>query len=135
DRNELAQAEDALLEAFRIRKLGRLPSLAGSYGKLGLLRMAQGDLRSAAALLDAAVAESKSSRVRIPEWRFYHGRGRLRLSEGKIGEAHADFRLALELARNYRVATPASDATRVSLEGVLQPLYGSFVETGSRLYF
>jgi CHAT domain-containing protein len=133
-RNELPEAEDALLEAYRIRKLGRLSSLAGSYGKLGLLRLEQGDMRSASALLDAAVAESQSSGVRIPEWRFYHARGRLRLAEGKLAQAYVDFRLALELARNYRLAAPSSDATRVSLEGQLQPVYASFVETGARLY-
>src|SRR5947207_6092394 len=59
-RGQLAESEDALLEAFRIRKLRHLPSLAGSYGKLGLLRVEQGDFRSASRLLDAAVAESKS---------------------------------------------------------------------------
>src|SRR5438132_434177 len=35
-RGQLAESEDALLEAFRIRKLRHLPSLAGSYGKLGM---------------------------------------------------------------------------------------------------
>jgi CHAT domain-containing protein/TolA-binding protein len=133
-RGRLAEAEDALLEAFRIRKLGRLPSLAGSYGKLGLLRLAQGDRRSASALLDASIRESKSSRVRTPEWRLYHARGRLRLSEGRIAQAYTDFRLALELVRNYRLKAPSSDATRVSLEGVLQEVYSSFVQTGARLY-
>ena len=134
-RKELAAAEEALLEAFRIRKLWRLPSLAGSYGKLGLLRMAQGDRRSAAALLDAAVEESRSSRVRIPEWRFYYARGSLQLSREEIAGAYADFEMAVELARNYRLTAPASDAMRVSLEAMLQPVYAAYAETGSRLYF
>src|SRR5262249_48971884 len=70
-----------------------------------------------------------------PEWRFHESIGHLRLAQGKLREAHENFRLALELARNFRVAVPASDATRVSLEGFLQQIYGSFVETGARLYF
>ena len=133
-RGRLPEAEEALLNAFRIRKLGRLASLAGTYGKLGLLRMQQGDHRSASALLDAGIEASKSSRVRTPQWRAYHARGKLRLAEGKITQAHSDFRIALDLARNYRLTTPASDATRVSLERVLQEVYTSFVQTGARLY-
>jgi len=133
--NQPATAEDALLEAFRIRKLNHLPSLASSYRKLGLLRLEQGDLRSASALLDASVAESKSPGGRVPEWRFYHARGRLRLSEGKIEWAHRDFGVALELARDYRLLTPSADSTRVSVENRLQEIYSSFVETGVRLFF
>jgi CHAT domain-containing protein/tetratricopeptide (TPR) repeat protein len=132
---QLSQAEDLLLDAYRIRKLNRLPSLGESYRNLGILRMEQGELRSASALLDAAIAESKSPRGRIPKWRFYQARGRLRLAEGNIRQAHADFRLALELVRNYRLAVPASDAIRIGLEGLLQDVYAAFAETGSRLYF
>jgi CHAT domain-containing protein len=131
---QLAQAEDLLLDAYRIRKLNRLPSLGESYRNLGILRLEQGDLRSASALLGASIAESKSPRGRVPRWRFYQARGRLHLAEGKIRRAHADFRLALELVRNYRVAVPASDAIRIGLEGLLQDVYASFAETGSRLY-
>src|SRR5262249_18136512 len=83
-RKELARAEEALLEAYRIRKLHRLPSLPGSYRNLGMLRLEQGDLRSASVLLDASIAESKSERGRVPQWRLYHARGRLRLAEGKL---------------------------------------------------
>jgi Uncharacterized protein conserved in bacteria len=132
---QLPRAEDALMEAYRIRKLNRLPSLGESYRNLGILRLEQGDLRSASSLLDASITESKSPLGRVPQWRYYHARGRLRLAQGKIRQAHEDFRLALDLARNYRLAVPASDATRVSLEGLLQDVYGSFAETGSRLYF
>jgi CHAT domain-containing protein len=132
--HRLPEAEVALLEGFRIRKLNRLPSLGGSYRNLGLLRLEQGDVRSASTLLDASITELKSERSRIPTWRFYHARGRLRLHEGKLRAACDDFRLALELARDYRVTVPASDATRVSMEGLLHEVYASFVETGSRLY-
>jgi CHAT domain-containing protein/tetratricopeptide (TPR) repeat protein len=132
---QLGDAERALLEAYRIRKLNHLPTLGSTYRNLGMLRLEQGDLRSAAALLDASITELKSGGGRIPEWRFYQSRGTLRLAEGKLDEAHTDFRLALELVRNYRLAVPASDATRVSLEDFVEQTYDSFVETGSRLYF
>src|SRR5436309_650547 len=82
--HRLPEAEEALIEAFRIRKLNRLASLGGSYRNLGLLRLDQGDLRSASTLLDASIAELQSARGRIPEWRFYHARGRLRMAEGNL---------------------------------------------------
>jgi len=132
---QLVQAEALLLDAYRIRKLNRLPSLGESYRNLGILRLEQGDLRSASALLEASLVASKSSRGRVPNWRVYQARGRLRLAEGNLRQAHADFRLALELVRNYRLAVPASDAIRIGLEGLLQEVYASFADTGSRLYF
>jgi CHAT domain-containing protein len=134
-KGELAQAEDLLLDAYRIRKLNRLPSLGESYRNVGILRLEQGDLRSASALLDLSIVEAESPRGRVPKWRLYQARGRLHLAEGKIRQAYADFRLALELVRNYRVAVPATDAIRIGLEGLLQNVYASFAETGSRLYF
>ena len=132
---QLPEAEDALIEGYRIRKLNRLPSLGESYRNLGILRLEQGDLRSASTLLSHSIAESKSPRGRVPQWRFYQARGRLLLAEGKAWQAYADFRLALELVRNYRLAVPASDSIRIGLEGLLHEVYASFVETGNRLYF
>jgi CHAT domain-containing protein len=132
---QLPRAEDALLEAYRIRKLNKLPSLGWSYRHLGMLRLAQGDLGTSSRLLDIALAESKQPRGRMPQWQVYQSRGALRLAEGKTRGAYADFRLALELARNFRLAVPPADATRVSLAQALQGLYSSFVETGSHLYF
>ena len=130
-----SEAEDALLEAYRIRKLHKLPSLGWSYRHLGMLRFAQGNLEQAARLLDMALSESRQPRGRLPEWQVYQSRAELRLAEGKPRRAYAEFRLALELARNYRLAVPPADATRLSLAEALQGLYSSFVETGSRLYF
>ncbi|HTM47695.1 MAG TPA: CHAT domain-containing tetratricopeptide repeat protein [Bryobacteraceae bacterium] len=128
------EAEEAYLEAYRIRKLNQLTSLPGSYRRLGLVKLQQGDLRSAAGLLDAAVDLSKEGRGRFPQWWFYDARGRLHLSQGKLREAHHEFGLALELARNYRLMAPASDSTRISLENVLEAVYAGYVETGARLY-
>ncbi len=132
---QLQPAEDALLEAYRIRKLRRLPSLGSSYTHLGILRLAQGDLESASRLIDIALTESKQPRGRLPGWLVYESRGDLRLAEGKPSRAYDEFHMALELARNYRLAVPPADATRVSLAEALQGLYSSFVETGSCLYF
>ena len=75
-RGELSLAEAPLLEAYRIRKLNHL-ALDVSYRSLGRLRLEQGDLTSAAALLDSAVELSARPQGRIPTWDTYHYRGRV----------------------------------------------------------
>ena len=51
---DYATAEPALLDAYRVRKLRHFP-MGSFYCALGRLRLAQGDLVSASALLDRAV--------------------------------------------------------------------------------
>ena len=90
-RGQLALAEAPLLEAYRTRKLNRL-ALDSSYRSLGRLRLEQGDLTSAAALLDRAVELSAQARGGIPTWDTYHYRGRVRMAQGRLREALADLR-------------------------------------------
>jgi CHAT domain-containing protein/tetratricopeptide (TPR) repeat protein len=132
-RGELAPAEHALLEAYRIRKLNHLP-LDSSYRNLGRLRLAQGDLRSAETLLNRAVECSGRPDGLVPSWQVYHTRGRIRLTQGRLSEALDDFRVALRLARAWRGATPADDTSRIGAEATLDQLYSSLIETGNRLY-
>lgn len=72
---ELAPAETALTEAFRVRKLHRLMHLTSSYFNLGRLRLAQGDIRSALSLLDEAVSRQTHTDCCINLWSLYHARG------------------------------------------------------------
>jgi CHAT domain-containing protein len=130
---DLAHAEPALLEAYRVRKLGRLP-LDTSYRSLGRLRLEQGDLVSAAALLDRAVELAASSQGTIPAWDMYHYRGRVRLAQGRFREALADLRIAVRLARAWRWSTPADDASRIGAEGWLEKVHSALIEAGNRLY-
>src|ERR1019366_6448280 len=82
-RGELARAEAPLLEAYRIRKLNRL-AMDSSYRSLGRLRLEQGDLTSAATLLDRAVELSAQPHGGIPAWDTYHYRGRVRMAQGRL---------------------------------------------------
>jgi len=132
-RGELAAAERALLEAYRVRKLNHLP-LDSSYRNLGRLRLAQGDLGSAETLLNRAVECSGRPGGLVPSWPVYHTRGRVRLAQGRLAEALDDFRIAVRLARAWRGGTPADDTSRIGAEGTLDQLYSSFVETGNQLY-
>src|ERR1019366_4748296 len=107
-RGELAWAEPPLLEAYRIRKLHRL-ALDSSYRSLGRLRLEQGDLTSAATLMDRAVELSAQPRGGIPTWDIYHYRGRVRMAQGRLRDAMADLRIAVRLARDWRWNAPPDD--------------------------
>lgn len=130
----LEPAEKALLEAFRLRRLRGLPDLHLSYRNLALLRIAQGDLNSAAHLLEAAIVAARHSASLVPLWTLYHERGRLRLRQNRSREALDDFRHALELARRWRLEVLPAEAFQVSLDTSLQQLYGSLVEAAALEY-
>ena len=132
-RAELPQAEAALLEAYYTRKLHHLP-LETSYRSLGRLRLAQGDLASASALLNVAVALADKPQGLTPTWDIYHSRGRVRLAQGRLREALDDLRIALRLGRAWRWSAPADDASRVGNEGMLDQVHSALVEAGNRLY-
>jgi CHAT domain-containing protein len=129
----LAPAEAALLVAYRVRKLHRL-DLESSYRNLGRLRLEQGDLASASALLDRAAELAARPQCPVPTWDIYHFRGRVRLAQGRLREALDDLRTAVRLARAWRWSAPPYDAARIGAEGILEQVYSALVEAGNRLY-
>ena len=130
---DLAGAEPALLEAYRVRKLHHLP-LDSSYRSLGRLRLAQGDLNSASHLLDRAVELAARPQGLMPTWDIYHSRGRVRLAQGRVAEALGDLRTAVRLASAWRWSAPCSDAVRVGAESLLDQVYTARIDAGNRLY-
>src|SRR5260370_41609509 len=101
-RGELARAEAPLLEAYRIRKLNHL-AMDVSYRSLGRLRLEQGDLTSAAAVMDPAGELSGQPGGGIPTWDIYHYRGRGRMAQGRLRGAMAGLRIAVPLPRPGRM--------------------------------
>ena len=132
-RGELALAEPPLLEAYRVRKLNHL-ALDVSYRSLGRLRLEEGDLASAAALLDRAVELSAQPQGWIPTWDIYHYRGRVRMAQGRLQDAMADLRIAVRLARGWRWTAPPDNASRMGTEGWLELVHSALVEAGNRQY-
>ena len=132
-RGDLAQAERTMLEAYRVRKLQHLAALGTSYRNLGRLRLAQGDLRGAAALLDRAAAEAP--RGRMPVWDVYHARGLVRMAEGHHAEALQDLRLAVRQARAWRAAVSPADLARMASEQLVEPLYAALARVAAAEYF
>jgi CHAT domain-containing protein/tetratricopeptide (TPR) repeat protein len=133
NQGDLPQAEAALLEGYRTRKLHHL-AVDESYRSLGRLRLAQGDLTSASTLLDRAVEMAVQPEGLMPTWDIYHSRGRGRLAQGRWREALDDLRIALRLGRAWRWSAPADDAARVATEGMLDQVHSAFIEAGNRLY-
>lgn len=132
-RGDLPRAEHALLQAYYTRKLYHL-ALETSYRSLGRLRLAQGDLVSASALLDRAVERAARPQGLMPTWDIYHSRGLVRLAQGRLSEALVDLRTALRLGRAWRWSTPADDAAQVGTEAMLDQVHSAFIEAGNRLY-
>lgn len=135
EHEEFSKAGYPLLEAYRVRKLHHLRSVESSYRNLGMLRLGQGDLGSAAILLNRAVALSKEPGGLRPNWEVYYARGRVRLSQDRLQDALDDLGKAARLVHNWRREAFPDDATRVSTENKIQKVHSALVEAGNRLYF
>jgi CHAT domain-containing protein len=129
----LAEAEDALLEAFRMRKLTHDDRIYFTYDSLANLRVRQSDWRSALVLFDRAL-ESARSASPSAMWNIYYDRGKAHLAQGQTEEAFADFGAALEGVRRWRAEVIPADSFRVSAEVDLHHVYSAYVEIASRLY-
>ena len=126
----LAEAEQALDQAFRLRLLTHDPNLDHTYSMLVLLRLEQGDLNSASHLAAVAVETN-----RTPFWGMYFVRGRARMAAGNYAAALDDFRAALDLARRMRLDAVPADSVRVGTDVKLSKLYSGFIQAAAGLFF
>ena len=121
------EAEPYLTEAFRLRKLFRDRDLRTSYLFLSRLKLAQGDFRSAGALVD--VAYSMPARAAgPPPWNLYFQRGLVRQAEGRIREAVDSFQQALNSARDWRQEAAPTDPSGTGTDISLQRLYRGYID-------
>ncbi|MDQ6665295.1 MAG: CHAT domain-containing tetratricopeptide repeat protein [Acidobacteriota bacterium] len=134
-RRLLDQADAALTEAFRLRKILHLGEIESSYLNLARLRSDQGDLHSAGILMDRAVDGLQASHSLVSNWSVYYERGRVRLAQGELAPALADFRTALDLVTSWRRSVIPTDENRMAAEAGLQQVYSALIEAGNRLYF
>ena len=135
EHKRFAQAEQPLLEGYRIRKLKHLRSIESSYRNLGMLRLRQGDFQSASVLLDKAMELSRQPGGLEPVWDVYYARGTLRLRQGRLEDALDDLRIAARLARNWRREAFPDDATRIAAENIIQKVHSALVEAGQLAVF
>ena len=130
---DYAAAESALLDGFRVRKLRRFP-MDDSYWALGRVRLAQGGLVAASALLDRAVELASQPGAILTLWKVYHARGVVRAAQGRLPEALDDLGYALRLARAFRASAPGAETARIGTESKLDEVYAAFIDVGNRLY-
>lgn len=131
---KLQSAEGPLVEAFRLRRLNRSPDLTYSYYALGMLRLAQGDPRSACALLERAVALSANSPMTLPLWRLYFERGRARVANGKLAEALPDLEKSMESATRLRAELLPADSVRTATGTEQHEVYATYIRARAALY-
>ena len=130
---DYAAAEPAFLEAYRVSKLRHFPMDNACY-RLGRLRVAQGDVVSASALLDRAVELAALPGAIAPIWEVYQARGLVREAQGRLPEALSDLEHALQVARAFRASAPGADTARIGAESKLDEVYAAFIDVGNRLY-
>ncbi len=131
-RGRQPQAEQDLDEAFRLRVL-RYPNERGfSYGSLGALKLAQGDLDSAARFTQRAIDEGTRVAGSWPEYRLIHQRGQIRLAQGDIGGALGDFGTALDLTNRWRLEVLPTVSFLDGADELLErSIFDSYIETGA----
>jgi CHAT domain-containing protein/tetratricopeptide (TPR) repeat protein len=133
ERGDLAGAEQALLEALRIRQATGDDHIHYTWEALAELRLRQGNEAEAARLYDKAIAAAEPLGPSAA-WTAYFLRGRARLSHGKTEDAYRDLGESLRLIRIARVRVLPADAFRIGQEAQLDEVYAAYIEAGSKLY-
>jgi CHAT domain-containing protein/tetratricopeptide (TPR) repeat protein len=126
-RGDLTGAEAAFLNAYLIRRLRKPDEVHHSHANLGLLRLAQGDFKSAETFFSLALAKAESAPSLVQVWTLYHGRGVARRKQGKLKEALADLAAAVDLARRWRADAVAGDALRIHTDVGLDEVYQAYI--------
>lgn len=122
-------AERAFLEAFRLRVFFDARELGFSYGRLGALKLAQGDLDAASRFTERS---ADAARRGAPSWHQHllkEEQGRIRLARGEVGAALADFSSALDAAARWRLEVlPARSSLAGANIALEQQVFRSFIQ-------
>jgi CHAT domain-containing protein len=132
--NDLARAEDALTRAFGLRRLNRDPFLFATEYKLALLRLRQGDVRSARMLIDAVLREPHRDPVQIPPHHIYLARARILQAEGDLKGALEEYLRATDAAEEWRSRGLFADRFRISTDDLLDEVYDGAIGAAAQLY-
>ena len=134
-RGRYAAAEDALDNSYRLQVLNGIPPSAVTFRLLAELRRLSGDLAAAGRLINRAIDQAVSLGPRVPMWRLYYERGRIRLAGQDLPGALRDFETSLDFIRRFRVEFLPADSFRISNENYLHDVYSAYVNTCNQLHF
>jgi CHAT domain-containing protein len=122
-------AEHASLEAFRLRALFIPRELGISYGWLGALKLAQGDLEAASRFTQRSAGAARRGVPSWPEHLLQEQQGRIRLARGEVGAALADFSSALDATAHLRLEILPARASLPSANiGLEQQVFRSYIQ-------
>lgn len=125
-----AQAEEFLVQAFRIRRSFDPARLSWSFNSLGELRMAQGRAAEAATFWTRSVAAPDPG---FPLWFPHSFRAKANLALGRPKEALNNLLAALDSIRDLRLHLPLGDQVQVESEVSLQGIFTLAVPTAAEL--
>ncbi len=124
------EAETALSKALMLVRIHHLTASANVLRGLAQVKSRRGDLRSAAALFNAAIAEPQSL---TPRWVIFADRAQFRLDHNELPGALADFREAHRLAALMRADIVPADQDRITFESGLNRVGAGLVDAGNRI--
>lgn len=131
---ELEPAENAYLEAYRVRALRAPTQLPLSYARLGIVRLERGDGAAAQGFLKKALAAHPAQTAAWPAWSLRYYLGRAYEASGQWPEALEAYRSASSAARLWRAEVLPADEVRVQADVRLQDLYDAYLHAAARLY-
>jgi CHAT domain-containing protein len=131
-RRRVPEAQRALSEAFRLRALHYPADLGFSYGRLADLKLAQGELETAARFNRRALTAATRGGLAWPEHLLRHQSGQIRLEQGQVEAALSDFSSALDLTDRWRMTVlPATSSLTATNAGLEQQVFRSFIEVAA----
>jgi tetratricopeptide (TPR) repeat protein len=125
----LRGAERAFLEAFRLRVFFSRRELGISYGRLGALRLAQGDLDTASRFTERSAEAARRGAPSWPQHLLKEQQGRIRLARGQVGAALTDFSAALDATARWKLEIlPARSSLTSANVALEQRVFRSFIQ-------
>ncbi|HEU0120753.1 MAG TPA: CHAT domain-containing protein [Bryobacteraceae bacterium] len=133
--DELAKAEDLLARGWWKRKLAKDARMPQTEAKLGRLYRKLERYEFARFWMDRVLAAAAAgAKIAVPEWSLAAEQGHVYAAEGRLREALASYRGALQWARTWRSALPRSERLRAGAERRMLELFDGHIRTASRLY-
>lgn len=114
--NRLDEAERYLTEAFRLRRLRKLPALESSYRSLARLRLRQGRPAEARNLIEAARTSRAAAPIRGAQWAWEADEAAVQAANGETLLAKRTYARALAHARTWRSAILPAQSSLLASE-------------------
>ena len=128
-KGHLDEAERVILDGIHLREKFSPQDLGYSWGWMGDLKLAEGDLAEAARYTRLAL----QARTHTSEYLLQHQRGEIRSASGDKAGALTDFEEAVASATQWRVGVlPANTFLTAANEQLERRVFTSFIEAAAR---